>query len=243
MRRLIGVLLLALAIPVVGRAEPNISGVWRLSRPPRAPAEATPPIPSPPLRPEFAAPYEAQQARMAQALVEGRPFARDQELCVPLGMPRMLTTDNPLEILQTPGRITMIVEFLSQVRRIDLTRRSHAPPETLSEGFYGDSVGHWEGDVLVVDTVGLKGRVLLFNDAPHSDALRIVERIRLVTPDILADEVTITDPKVLTGPWIVTRVFVRQPDLMIGEFVCEDNNPYYRDTDGRLALHRRPAGN
>jgi hypothetical protein len=189
MRRLIGVLLLALAIPVVGRAEPNISGVWRLSRPPRAPAEATPPI------------------------------------------------------LQTPGRITMIVEFLSQVRRIDLTRRSHAPPETLSEGFYGDSVGHWEGDVLVVDTVGLKGRVLLFNDAPHSDALRIVERIRLVTPDILADEVTITDPKVLTGPWIVTRVFARQPDLMIGEFVCEDNNPYYRDTDGRLALHRRPAGN
>lgn len=217
-------------------AEPNISGVWQMAKPARTPQEATPPIPPPPLKPEIGAAYQAQQAKVAAALAEGRPYARDQELCIPLGMPRMLTTDSPLEILQTPGRVTLITEFLSQVRRIDLTRRGHPAPDDRTEGFYGDSIGQWQGDVLVVDTVGLTSQVLLFGDAPHSEDLRIVERIHLTAPDILTDEVTLTDPQVLTGPWTVTRVFVRQPALTVGEFVCEDNNRSYKDADGRLAV-------
>ena len=202
------------------------------------PSRLDPPIQSPPLSAEFAAPYAARQAAIKQAEAENRPFARDRELCIPDGFPRMMTTDSPLEILQTPGRITLITEFMSQVRRVDLDRKTH--PADPDDTFFGESIGRWEGDTLVVDTLALKPRVLLFNDVPHSDAIHIVEHIRLAQPDLLEDRITITDPKVLTAPWTVIRRFGRRTDERVGESVCEENNPYYRDADGRLAMRVSP---
>jgi hypothetical protein len=202
----------------------------------------TPPIPPPPLNAEAAAQYAAEREAYRKSEEEGRPIARDREVCIPDGMPRMLTTDLPFEIIQTRQRITWITEFLAQIRRIRFAGGpsparpggdSHAgePLET----FFGDSVAHWEGTTLVIETAGLKPRVRLFNDVPRSDQLRIVERLRLVAPNILRDEVTLIDPKALTRPWTVVRVFERRPDLAVGEFVCTENNRNFRDRDGRLA--------
>ena len=217
-------------------AEPDITGIWRMVRPAEVvdPIQRTPPIPPPALTPAYAERVAAEQKARKAAEAEGRPFARDRELCVPDGMPKMMTTDLVIEILQTPGQVTLITEFMSQTRRIRLGA-AHPPPEDLQPTFFGDSVGHWEGDVLVVDTVGFKERTRLFDEVPHSDRMRIGERFRLIAPDLLEDEITVTDPVVLEKPWVVRRVFMRRPDLRINEFVCTENNRNYMDADGRLA--------
>lgn len=217
-------------------AEPDITGLWRMVRPDEVtdPRQRTPPIPAPSLTPEYAERFAAEERARKAADAEGRPIARDREVCIPDGMPKMMTTDLPVEILQTPGQVTLTTEFMSQTRRIRLGG-AHPPPDALDPGFFGDSVGRWEGHVLVVDTVGLKARTRLFNEVPHSDEVRIAERFRLIAPDLLEDEITVVDPKVLTRPWVVRRVFLRRPDLRIGESVCTENNRNYRDADGRLA--------
>ncbi len=231
-----GTLSLAAANAQAGQpVSPDITGVWRMARAEEItdPVQRTPPIPPPPLTAESARRFAEAEAARRAAVAEGRPFARDREVCIPDGMPKMMTTDAPLEILQTPGQITLITEFMSQTRRIRLGDRS--PGVTVEPGFFGDSVGRWEGDVLVVETVGLKARARLFNEVEHSDELRIVERFSLLAPGVLEDEITVTDPTVLQAPWVVRRVFMRRPDLRIGESVCTENNRNYRDSEGRLA--------
>lgn len=235
MRGLLIAALLAVATSAgAAEVEPNLTGVWRMPRAEEitGPALRTPPIPAASWTPAYAgiAAQEAAARRAADA--EGRPVARDREVCIPDGMPKMMTTDAPLEILQTPGQVTIVTEFMSQTRRIRLggTHDRDAEP-----GFFGDSVGRWEGGVLVVETTGLKERVRLFGEAPRSDALRIVERFRLVAPDVLEDEITVHDDKALAAPWVVRRVYVRRGNLRIAESVCAENNRNYRDADGRLA--------
>lgn len=236
----------AAAAAAAGAAErpaPPIGGVWRMARPAEItdPIQRTPPISPPALTPEYARAFAAEDAARKAAEAEGRPIARDREVCIPDGMPKMMTTDAPLEILQTPGQITLITEFMSQTRRF---RMGAAPPraDPAEGGFFGNSVGRWEGQTLVVETVGLKERTRLFNEVPHSDALRIVERFRLLAPDVLEDEITLVDSKVLQSPWVIRRVYVRRPDLQIAESVCTENNRNYRDADGRLAT-RLPGEN
>lgn len=229
-----------LIAPAPSYASAALFGVWRMARPEEVtdPRQVTPPIPEPSLRPEVEAKYREQQRLNKAASEDGRPFARDRDLCIPEGVPRMLLTDSPIEILQSPGQITLITEFLSQVRRIDITRAAHPSSDELLDGFFGDSIGRWEGETLVVHTVGLKPRVLLFKEVPHSEEVQITERYTLVTPDIMSLEITIEDPQVLTAPWVVRRSFVRRPDLRLAEYVCQESNRYYRDADGRLAVRR-----
>ena len=88
-----------------------------------------------------------------------------------------MTYPYPFEILLTPGRLTMIFEADSQVRRIWLEPRQPPGPDDLDPSYYGDSIGHWEGDDLVVDTIGFNTQTTV-TGAPHSEQMHIVERIR-----------------------------------------------------------------
>jgi hypothetical protein len=106
-------------------------------------------------------------------------------------------------------------------------------------GYYGRSVGRWEDDTLVVDTVGIKDSVQ-YQRIPHSDQMRITERIRLLAPDILHDEITIEDPVVLGMPVTYTLAYRRMPGYEMVEFVC-DNNREYVDEDGVIRM--RLGGN
>src|SRR5438128_211176 len=78
-------------------------------------------------------------------------------------------------------------------------------------GFFGHSVGHWEADTLVADTVGIKEDIR-YQNVPHTKDLRIKERIHLVAPNILWDEITMDDPAVLEKPWTVTVAYRRMPN-------------------------------
>jgi hypothetical protein len=106
--------------------------------------------------------------------------------------------------------------------------------DAVPPGYYGRSVGRWEGDTLVVDTIGIRESVR-YQGIPHSDQMRITERMRLVTPDILHDEITIEDPIVLEAPIRYTLAYTRLGGYEMVEFVCENNREYI-DERGTVRL-------
>jgi hypothetical protein len=176
------------------------------------------PIPDPPLKPEYLAEWQA----------EGLPPANNYSACIPDGMPAMMQAMFPMEVLETPGQVTFIQEAYNQVRRVHLDEELVAP-EDAEPRFAGHSAGRWEGDTLVVETVGVKDYVR-FRNVPHSANMRIVERIRLLGDDYMENQVTVTDPEYLTGPWTWRWLYKRWPGYKLQEYVCEDNR-YYQDPE------------
>jgi hypothetical protein len=115
-------------------------------------------------------------------------------------------------------------EAFTQVRRI-LLDQPQKPIDDVEPGFYGRSVGHWEGDTLVVDTIGVKENVR-YQNTSHSKDMRIAERTHLVAPNILWNEITITDPVTLKKPWTITFAYRRMPGYTLLEYVCENNREF-----------------
>jgi hypothetical protein len=149
-------------------------------------------------------------------------------------MPAMMMGMFPMEVLQTPGQVTIIQEAYNQVRRIYLGYELPAPEEA-EPLYWGHSSGKWEGDTLVVETVGIKPYVR-FRDAPHGIHMRIVERLRLLSPDMMEDQITITDPEYLTGPWTFKYMYKRKHGYKMNEYVCEANREYLDPETGGVRL-------
>jgi hypothetical protein len=188
----------------------------------------------PPYRPD----YEARYAKTLKDTNEGR--ASDPTAgCVPPGFPRIMGTPYPLEFVVEKRRVSILFEAYSQVRRIYTDGSRH--PDDLDPSYNGHSTGHWEGDTLVVDTVGLRGDTVFdVSGAPHSDAMHVTERLRRTGPDTIEDRMVVEDPKALTRPWTVVRTYERKPDWKIAEYVCEENqrNPILPDgSTGFLGPH------
>jgi hypothetical protein len=196
--------------------------------------EAAPPapaaIPEPPLRPGDLEAWRALQEEIRVLTGQGLPPANNYSACIPDGMPAMMQAMFPMEVLETPGQVTVIQEAYNQVRRIHLDEELMAP-EDAEPRFAGHSAGRWEGDTLVVETVGVKDYVL-FRSVPHSNRMRITERIRLVDEagEFMENRITVTDPVYLTGPWEWTWMYRRWPGYKLQEYVCEDNR-YYEDPE------------
>ena len=205
---------------------PDITGSWERYRGGAGqPREATPPAaPQPPLKPQYLKEWQAKTQAARDADAKGTPLANNATLCLPEGMPGMMGATFPMEILQSKGQVTIIEEAFTQVRRVFLDQKQMAIDD-IEPGFYGNSVGHWEGDTLVVDTLGVKESVQ-YQSVPHSANMRITERIHPVSPTIVWDEITINDPEKLEKPWTFTIAYRRMPDYKILEYICEDNREY-----------------
>jgi hypothetical protein len=204
-------------------AQADLSGSWAPSRAtgPGAPAAPTPVV----LKPAYKAIYDALQAKMREATARGEQYVV-KGLCSPYGMPTMMTVAvYPTEIIQTPKQVTIIGEAFSEVRRVYIDK-PQLPIDDVAPGYYGRSVGKWEKDTLVVDTVGVKETVAGYQNMPHSDQMRITERFRRPTPDTLHDQITIEDPVVLEKPVTYTLVYRLVPDYEMVEFVCDNNREY-----------------
>jgi hypothetical protein len=249
-RKTIGALLATVLLPVAPIAvdaqpvpnRPDFTGVWATYRAGRgADPKLAPPAAGPlVLKPEYAKPYEARRAAEAEANKRGEQLANGSVNCVPYGVPTMMSVAiYPVEIIQGPKQVTIISEAFSEVRRVYLDRQQ-ARIEDVAPGYYGRSVGHWDGDTLVVDTVGIKTTAPGYRGMPHSDQMRITERFRIAAPDFLHDQITIEDPVVLEKPVTYTLAYKRMPNYEMVEFVC-DNNREYVDENGvvRLKLHDR----
>ena len=195
-------------------------------------------IPPPPLKPQFVAAFEAQRKKIDDANKRGEPIANNYTHCLPDGMPTMMQAMFPMEVLQTQGQVTIIQEAYNQVRRIYLNQTLPAIDDA-EPGFWGHSVGRWEGDTLVVDTVGIKDYVV-FRNVPHSANMRINERISVISPNHFQNEVTVTDPDYLTGPWKWKWVYQRRPNYKMYEYVCEENREFADPETGAQRMRTGP---
>jgi hypothetical protein len=184
------------------------------------------PVPEPPLKQPFLDEWRAAQARNAELTRKGLPPVSTGMACMPEGMPGMMAGTFPMEILETPGQVTIIQEAYNQVRRVLLGAPALAP-EDAEPRFAGHSRGRWEGNTLVVETVGVKESVR-FRNTPHSANVRIRERLRLVNDEILENQITVEDPQYLAAPWTWTWMYKRWPGYEIQEYICDDNR-YFED--------------
>ena len=172
-------------------------------------------------------------AQMQKVTDKDDPLLR----CVPYGMPRaVLSSPWPFQFVQAPGTLVMMTEYYHAYRVIPTDGTPHA--EGMYPTHFGEAVGSWEGDTLVVDVVAFNGKTCLSDgdkpaptspgNWPTSDAMHQVERWRRVDADTLEFQVTVEDPKMLTGPWTTPKVlFKRAPKgTRLGEAVCLDTTTY-----------------
>ena len=142
--------------------------------------------------------------------------------CFPPGMPYIYLQLFPMQIVQTPKEVIELFEYDHTVRHIFIDGRNH--PAHVTSSYNGHSIGHWEGDTLVVDTIGLNGKMWLDRlGHPDSDQMHIIERIHRLDDKTLQVDFTFDDPKSYVKPWTALMRFRLRPDWDIIEDVCEDN--------------------
>ena len=235
----LAVMLMTASSLVQAAGQMSIDGKWfaypgRVDPSVDLPVPPPEPVPDPPLKPEFMGPWRELRATIKAAEDRGEPIASGYTQCLPDGMPAMMQGMFPMEVLESNGQVTIIQEAYNQVRRLYLDDQQ-IPWEEAEPRFWGHSVASWEGDTLVVDTVGIKETVMFLN-VPHSAAMKIQERIHLQGDNYLVDEVTITDPEYLSGPWQWTWMFSRNNDYKLYEYVCENNREYADPETGEARL-------
>jgi hypothetical protein len=210
-------------------ALPDWGGVWTLNFAPGAPRER----PSP--KGQYLTDYKAWQEQVQN---NHGQVAHSGSYCRPPGMPGIMAVGQyPIEFLFTPGRVTIHHEAWMQWRNIWTDGRGH--PDDLDATFSGDSIGHWDADTLVVDTVGIKTVTELSMGIKHSDKLHLVERIHLQKgdPNTLVDELTAEDPVALEKPWQTSFTFKRARDQSLLEFVCAENDRNPVDESGHTKFN------
>lgn len=172
----------------------------------------------PPYKPSWEADYQARLKHLPELIDSNLRYCAS-------GFPRLMGSPFLMEPFITPEETALI--FTSrEVRHIYTDGRSHPAADDLWPTLWGDSIGHWDGDTLVVDTVSIKpGLFLDPSGAQLSEKAHITERIHLNTSDRLEVQMVIEDPEALTAPWKVTRTWKRVTDTnrMIDE-VCNENN-------------------
>jgi hypothetical protein len=180
----------------------------------------------PALTPEYAA---KRAAALANPPEDG-PAAN----CLPPGMPGIMGQPYPMEFLLTPGQVTILIEAYNQIRHIYTDGRKL--PGDPDPTFHGTSVGHWDGDTLVAETVGFSPLTQIASGVFHSDKMRIVERFRLADPDTMTIETTISDPEALTSPYTTSLTLRRHRDWTLAEYICEQNNRNFVDENGKAGI-------
>jgi hypothetical protein len=142
--------------------------------------------------------------------------------CTPPGMPYIYIQLFPMQIIQTPKEVIELFEYDHVVRHIYIDGRKH--PASFKPSYNGHSIGHWEGDTLVVDTIGLNGKNWLDRVGhPESAQMHILERIHRVDDKTLQVDLNFDDVKSYTKPWTAQIRFLLHPDWDILEHICEDN--------------------
>ena len=218
----------------------DLSGVWM-----QYPDGDVPGVPGmnavddrtrPPLTPWGKARFDAARPLVGPRAVPGQennPALR----CDPDGPPKLLNLPNPFEIIQIPGRVLMFFE-LGHIWREIWTDGRPLPKEP-DPTYLGYSVGKWDGDTFVVETVGFNDN--LWDDSygnPRSDATHLTQRYRRVNHDTLELQIIIDDPKAYTKPWISPpKLHKLEPDWEIAEWFCvpDEDNAYDE-------VVRKPAG-
>jgi hypothetical protein len=190
----------------------NIAGVGP-GAPQRTPVERVVDVP---FQPWAKALYEQRLATLQKDDPEG--------YCLPPGVPRMMATPFPFQIFQLPDRVVFLYEGGAHVwREIFTDGRPHAKDPNPT--FLGDSIGHWEGDTLVVDATGFNDKTWLDQDGhPHTESLHVMERYTRTDEMTLRYEISIDDPDTYTSTWSTAYTIPWQPGAELAEYICQENN-------------------
>ena len=207
--------------PKMPDGKPDLSGFWQ------GPLLRTmfESVGGPPLTPEG---QKAYDYNLNQSV-------NPEGLCLFAGIPRASISGVPFEIVQNANRVAFLYELMSTWRSIPVDGRSH--PKRVDPSYFGNGIGSWDGDTLVIDSIGFKDRLSWVDDDahPHSDAMHVVERWRRIDQDHLDHTVWVEDPKFYTKPWTFHRVFTHMaPGQEVMEYACDENN-LDRDS-GRLGF-------
>jgi hypothetical protein len=193
--------------PKTADGKPDLSGVW-------SPTNFMNMGEQPSLTPWADGLYKQRRANLSKGDPEGR--------CLPAGVPRI--SRFPMKLVQTPALVLMLDEGdIHSFRQFFLDGRGH--PKDLDPLWMGDSVAKWDGDTLVVDTIGLNDKTWLNGQGlPHSDQLHVIERYQ--RPDLghLSVEITMDDPKAFTKPHTFNRAYSLLADREIHEYICNESN-------------------
>jgi hypothetical protein len=166
--------------------------------------------------------YKANRTGLSGFNDKGLDDSDPNTYCYPPGAPRSMVMPYPFEIVQRSNIVYLLFAYNSGVRRIYTDGRKHT-----AEGeptWMGHSVGTWQGDILVVDTVALRPETWLDPlGTPHSDALRMVEKFRRLGPDTLEVQFMFDDSKTFTKPWGGRRTYQLEKTEISEYFVCEEN--------------------
>ncbi|HEY6815454.1 MAG TPA: hypothetical protein VI168_07945 [Croceibacterium sp.] len=205
---------------------PDFGGVWSPGVGSRSRTTATPPK----LTAEGKALVDAFEAGKAR----GENLQTQAANCVPNGMPGIMRLPYPIEFIYSPGRVNILIETYSEIRRVYVDGRPL--PEDPDLFFNGNSVGRWEGDTLVVETVGISPMVSILPGLHATGNTRFVERISRPAPDRLVDEITVTDPALFAEPYVMVQNYTLEPEWEMREYVCQENNRDGADAEGRPSM-------
>jgi hypothetical protein len=153
--------------------------------------------------------------------------------CLPPGGPRSMGTPYPAEIIQNRGRIIIIFEGGGHVwREIHMDGRPHPEGDALNPTYFGHSVGRWEGDTLVIDTVGFNEKTWLdYGGHMHTDQLHTIEYITRPDKETLHYETLIDDPGAYSEPWTVAWNINWTDGQELADYICQENNKFLLDMD------------
>jgi hypothetical protein len=142
--------------------------------------------------------------------------------CLPAGLTRLVNTPMPMEIVQTPKKVALMFEGFSSFIVVPTDGRKHTKDP--DPNWYGESIGWYEGDTFVMDSVGFNEKTRLDTVGHgHSDQMHVVQKFTRTSPTTIAFEITVEDPKMYTKPFTNKRTFkLAKGELM--EYSCEENN-------------------
>jgi hypothetical protein len=206
-------MILVAVAPVFAQSDakvPDLNGVWQ--------APYTPDL-SKPLGHEL--PMNAEGLKHFKANKAAQEAGDPSSFCLPVGPARIIQAPMPFQIVQTPQLVTLLFEYQRTFRIIYTDGRPH--PQNWDPEWYGDSIGKWEGDTLVVDTRFINGRTWLDTAGhEHSEDLHLTERFRKTAADNVQWTVTFDDPKYYNEPFTITLPLKKQ-DTRIMSYSCEEN--------------------
>jgi hypothetical protein len=201
-------------------------GDWDFQMPGDQPGAATAAtqsaLPSQPRRDPI--PFQPWAREKAQEILNLRSIDDPTSRCLPGPSPRAHSVSLfPMQFVETPKQIVILYEYFNVFRVIPLDEKRH--PDDLEPSFLGHSIGHWEGDTLVVDIVGFNDKGWVLSGAIfHSDALHVTERYTRVDYDTIRYEAVIEDPKVFTEPFKTATTLMLREGARLREYICAENN-------------------
>lgn len=208
---------------------PDWGGIWFVQRGDPAVARLN--------QPQLQGAYLEQYQRWREEVIANDGVERrTRSNCGPPGLPRIMQmAQYPYEFLFTPGRVTINQEAWMQTRTVWMDGRVHPPLEEMTYSFNGHSIGHWEGETLVIDTVGISEVTEIGEGGVHSDQFHLIERIHLSPddPNVLLNEMTMIDPLAFVVPYVATTIYRRDRHGALIEFQCAENdrNPINENGD------------